>query len=288
MRGPSASASVLGLRPPAIHAFEFMDVSALPRGLRHTLREILECGNGLPFRPYYDRVAAAALQAAERVGAKAVVELGAGTAPITARLAETLPPTSELRLIASDRDPDLARLASLSDRHPRVDPWVQTTDIGTVVPPEDSVVVLSASLHHVPLRLRRAALQRLGRRGTVVIAEPLRRNWTSLLFVGLSLIPALLTPLRFCGREGRLRRTLWCWLCPVAPLLFVWDGLVSCLRQWSAAQWWDTDPSSLDLRRLSVVATYEAKTERSVTRTTTRRMPTCALERSSVASEDRR
>ena len=24
---------------------------------------------------------------------------------------------------------------------------------------------------------------------------------------------------------------------PIAPLMFVWDGLVSCLRQWTQAEW---------------------------------------------------
>ena len=39
------------------HLFEWMDLAWLPASLRSTLREILECGNAQPFRPYYRWVA---------------------------------------------------------------------------------------------------------------------------------------------------------------------------------------------------------------------------------------
>jgi hypothetical protein len=34
-----------------MHLFEFMDEDWAGQSLRHTLRDILECGNGAPFRP---------------------------------------------------------------------------------------------------------------------------------------------------------------------------------------------------------------------------------------------
>src|SRR4051794_2558352 len=74
-------ATAPGAHPP--HSFEFMDLAAVPDGLRLPLREILECGNSLPFRGYYRWVASqiAARCAAEQL--TEVVELGAGTAPLT-------------------------------------------------------------------------------------------------------------------------------------------------------------------------------------------------------------
>jgi len=47
----------------------------------------------------------------------------------------------------------------------------------------------------------------------------------------------LVLPLAYANRPGRLRRFLWCWLVPVVPLIFFWDGLVSCVRQWSPERW---------------------------------------------------
>jgi hypothetical protein len=28
-----------------------------------------------------------------------------------------------------------------------------------------------------------------------------------------------------------------CWLLPIAPVMFWWDGIVSCLRMWTDQQW---------------------------------------------------
>jgi hypothetical protein len=39
-------------------------------------------------------------------------------------------------------------------------------------------------------------------------------------------------------------------------VLFVWDGIVSCLRQWSLPEWAETQPTSIALTPVSVVATY--------------------------------
>ena len=30
---------------------------------------------------------------------------------------------------------------------------------------------------------------------------------------------------------------LWCWLIPLVPFISLWDGIVSCLRQWTEAEW---------------------------------------------------
>jgi hypothetical protein len=53
----------------------------------------------------------------------------------------------------------------------------------------------------------------------------------------MALTTSFLLPLWFFRRPGKLRRFFWCTLFPVAPFVFLWEGLVSCLRMWSAAEW---------------------------------------------------
>jgi hypothetical protein len=71
----------------------------------------------------------------------------------------------------------------------------------------------------------------------VMVFEPLRKTLLSMLFVLGSTVPALLLPLWFLPRAGRLRRFLWCWLVPIAPVIFWWDGLVTCTRLWTNREW---------------------------------------------------
>ena len=70
-----------------------------------------------------------------------------------------------------------------------------------------------------------------------MICEPLRKTPLSMFFVLCSIVPALLLPLRFFNRPGKLRRFFWCWLVPIAPFIFWWEGLVSCLRMWTDEEW---------------------------------------------------
>ena len=88
------------------HLFEFMDLPWLPKGLRATLRDILECGNSRPFRPYYDWVAREVIRVARENGCRRIVELGAGTAPITRLLAKETVPGDPL-LSPCDINPDV-------------------------------------------------------------------------------------------------------------------------------------------------------------------------------------
>lgn len=221
------------------HLFEFMDLPWLPASLRQVLRDILECGNGRPFRGYYDWAVDCIVRQAALCQADRVVELGAGTAPLTRRLAAD-PRAEGLKLVICDLSPDLALYDALARQHAgQVEVLREPVDFSQPRDwPPGTLLVLSATLHHVPAAQRLAVLEALARSGSaVLVLEPLRRTLLSALFVWLSLVPAWLVPLVQWRRPGRWRRLVWCWLVPVAPLLFVWDGLVSCWRQWTAREW---------------------------------------------------
>lgn len=221
------------------HLVEVMDLHWPPASLHATLREILECGNSRPFRPYYDWVARETARRANEGGFKNVVEVGAGTAPISRRLARdsTL---NGIRIIVCDDHPDRATYQDLANRYRgRLEVKYQPVDFSQPQPwPERTLLLVSGSFHHVPPKARAKVLEHLSASGAgVMVCEPLRKSAISMFFVFFSIFPALLLPLWFFNRPGKLRRFFWCWLVPVAPLIFWWDGLVSCLRMWTGKQW---------------------------------------------------
>lgn len=235
------------------HLFEFMDQEWLPKSLRATLRDILECGNSRPFRGYYDWVTDETLRAAKETGCKQIVELGAGTAPVTRHLMKRIaanPDLAALKLVPCDLNPDERLYRKLeAEGHGYVAPLYESVDFGQRRAWEPkTLLVLSATLHHLPEPHRSRALKALAKSADqVLVFEPLRKTIASMLFCVLSIIPALLTPLVYIRRPNPLRRAIWCWALPIAPLMFVWDGVVSCLRQSGSQQRAAKSPTKLKL-----------------------------------------
>jgi hypothetical protein len=74
----------------------------------------------------------------------------------------------------------------------------------------------------------------------VAVFEPLRRNPASFFLCLFGFVPAIRAPLLFWNRRpGNFRRLFWCWLFPLATMIIVWDGVVSCLRCWTEKEWRD-------------------------------------------------
>jgi hypothetical protein len=141
----------------------------------------------------------------------------------------------------SDLYPDKELYESLEKMYPGVvRAELRPTDFSRPMNfPEGSLLVLSAAFHHLRPSDRVEVLKILsGYR--VAVFEPLRRNPASLLLCVFGFVPAIRTPLLFWNRRpGNWRRIFWCWLCPLATMIIVWDGLVSCLRCWTEEEWKD-------------------------------------------------
>lgn len=220
-----------------MHLFEFHDLPNVPATIRLTLLDILAFCNG-PVRDYYGGICLTIVEQAATHGLRTVVELGAGTAPLTTHLA-ALPAARGLRLVACDLYPDVEHYRQLAARHPDqvqgiVEPidFTQRHDWGP-----DALLVLNATFHHIPPELRGQTLAALTQSSTrVLVFEPIQNNLVSMFLALTSFFPAIVSPL-WLTRPGVLRRVLWCWLIPIAPVMFVWDAVVSCLRQWRADRW---------------------------------------------------
>jgi hypothetical protein len=223
----------------SLFLFEFMDLAWLPSTLRATIHDVLDCCLATPPRHYYEWVAREILNLVEDGSLNTVVELGAGTAPITRELAKHLSGHKGISLRVSDLYPNTALYQALEEKYPDL---IQTdrrsVDFSRRMDfPPGSLLVLSGTFHHVPPAARPQALKALSAY-RVAVFEPLRRNPASLFLSLLGFFPGLATPLRFWNqRPGNWRRVLWCWLVPLAPLMIVWDGIVSCLRYWTEKEW---------------------------------------------------
>jgi hypothetical protein len=221
------------------HLFEFMDLEWLPTGLRITLREVLQTVLSAPFRSYYDWVAREVLTSSRARGIRTIVELGAGTAPITQRLLES-PDADELHFLLCDVNPDRSCYAELEARHPgRVSANYESVAFGDPPCwPSAATLVLSASLHHVPRGQRADLLKKLAVSADhLLVFEPLRQTIPAVGLTLFTFAPGLIAPLIQIHKSGRARRFLWCWLLPLAPFMLTWDSVVSCLRQWSEYEW---------------------------------------------------
>jgi hypothetical protein len=226
-----------------MHLFEFMDHPWTPAVLRNTLLDVLDFCN-CDFRPWYRMLAEDILQTALSMKAACVAEPGAGAAPILRELAllirnASAPEARRLQLIPSDLYPVTEVWKQLEREFPNIRPIYEPVDFfsGQAWPP-GTLLILAAALHHIPKPQRsQLLLHLLTTASAVLIHEPVRRTWLSMLLTSFCWFPALLTPAMRIRRPGSLRRILLCWLIPIVPLMFVWDGLVSCVRQWTDAEW---------------------------------------------------
>jgi hypothetical protein len=223
---------------PALYLFEFCDQHWVPAGARECLFEIMDvCNSGL--RSFNNRVADAAIALAREAGFDTIVELGAGRAPVTTSLAERSE-SAGLRLVPCDLTPNEAVYQDLAGRYPdRVEPIYTPVDI---TEPQNafnsSVLILAGMMHHIPFGIRFAVIKALSEsHSRIAMFEPLKRTPMSIFLTTLAVFPSLWLPITFIRRPGRLRRFFWCWLLPIVPAMFVWDGVTSCLRQWTPREW---------------------------------------------------
>ena len=223
---------------PRPHLFEFCDQSWMPNGARECLFESMDlCNTG--YRSFNRRVADQALAIVEEHGLNTIVEIGAGRAPITTLLAED-ERANGVTLVPCDVSPNMAVFQALEQRYPgRVAPFYESMDVTQPHNwPGKSLLLFCGIMHHIPFSLRDSIVRTLGKsRIRVAVFEPLRCNFLSMFLATLAVFLALWLPIAYFKRPGRLRRFFWCWCLPIVPIAFVWDGVISCLRQWTTEEW---------------------------------------------------
>lgn len=222
----------------AFYLFEFCDQTWIPNGARECLYETMDaCNSGL--RSFNRDVAMTVIRIAEEHQLTKVVELGAGRGPVTKELVKHAA-TKRMRLVVCDLIPNVEEYRKLEASYPdQVFPVYSPVDLTQSQKSlNDAVLVLAGVMHHIPFELRPSVIGSLSQTNSrVAIFEPLLRTWLSIFLATLAFFPAFFLPITFLRRPGKFRRILWCWLIPIVPIMFTWDGVTSCLRQWTMKEW---------------------------------------------------
>jgi hypothetical protein len=224
--------------PRPLYLFEFCDQPWVHSSVRECLFELMDfCNSGI--RSFNSRVAEEALKMAKEGGVNEIVELGAGRAPITVKLAND-PRADNLVMVPCDLFPNETVFRQLEEKYQgKVKPIYTPVDITqTHSELNNKILVMAAMFHHVPFNKRTQVLKSLSETSSrCVIFEPLKRSWTAIFLCLFVIFPVLIFPLAYWKNKGFLRRALWCWVVPVVPVMFIWDGIVSCLRQWTVDEY---------------------------------------------------
>jgi hypothetical protein len=216
------------------HIFEFSDIPWWPETLRALLTDLLQTLTEKT-QPFSPRVSLIAL-ALHATGQTRVVDLCSGSAGPWLHLQAQLQQACghPIEVLLTDKFPNASaqlKVASIEGLgyHPAA------VDALAVSPSLGGVRTLFDGLHHFHPDAAEAIIRdAIEHRQAIVVFELLQRTWRDALMALLSpLMVLLITPL---VRPRSLTRFLLTYVIPAAPLLVTWDGLVSMLRCYTAAE----------------------------------------------------
>jgi len=209
-------------------------------------------------RNSFERVATETIDYARSHGLTHIVELGAGTAPISELIAER-DVKREFRLSPCDAEPEThqARYRELTERFPgQVTPVYEPVDY---TEPRDwgakTLLLVTGTFPALPAGVRVKGLRSLTQSSEhVMVREFVRKTPLSAFLASCTFFTGLMAPLYFLGRPGTLRRVFWCWLLPLVPLMCAIDGIQWSLRCWTDARWRDELEAILPVARRPTVS----------------------------------
>lgn len=178
-------------------------------------------------------------EALRRSGAQRIVDLCAGGGGPWRRLLPALERHgARVDVLLTDRYPNPAAAASLPAealRSGRIAYHPTPVDATAVPGGLDGLRTVFSAFHHFGPDAGRALLRDAVRAGApIAIFEGTTRSASSILSIlPMPLFVLLATPFI---RPFRWSRLLFTYLIPIVPLMVLWDGVVSCLRSYSAAE----------------------------------------------------
>lgn len=220
-----------------VQLFELEDLPWFPRPVRDAgtdfLRFMLDLGDS------YGPAAPLLAEVLRRSGSARIVDLCAGGGgPWRRMLAALEAHGARPKVLLTDMYPNPDAVAGLPPealRAGRIAYHPAPVDALAVPPELEGLRTLFSAFHHFSPEQGRALLRDAVRQGApIAIFEATQRTPASFL----SILPAplfvlLATPFI---RPFRWSRLLLTYLVPAVPLMVLWDGVVSCLRSYSAAE----------------------------------------------------
>lgn len=219
-----------------LHLFEWEDQPWLARSLRDFVTDHLRFTlSSEAFAPLHLAIANIVLPVLERSGTSLIVDTcsgGGGMWPallpilrerggcdVTVRMTDMFPNTRALQQIASDSG------GAITFSTESVSAFDVPADLG-------SFQTLFTAFHHFKPDDARAVLaDACAKRRTIVVVEPYSRKDAVGVALGSLISGILLTP--FIPGMG-WKRFLWTYPIPLSAAVLAWDGVVSCLRAYSA------------------------------------------------------
>ena len=215
--------------------FEWEDQAWFPVTLRNYMTDFLQLvANRFNFYHALVPVLANTLQGSQNAK---VVDLCAGGGGGWERLVELLKSeVPELRILLTDRYPNLAAFERTQQVHPSVFEFESRPIDALNVPTdlEGMRTVFLAFHHFSPNAAIKILANAVAARQPILIVEAQKRDLFHLLKFAFSPIAvALMTPLL---RPFHWTRLLFTYVLPLIPLCVGWDGVVSVLRTYSLAE----------------------------------------------------
>lgn len=220
---------------PRMHLFEWEDQPWLPRTLRDFITHHLQYTFAVKATaPLREAVADILIPPLERTGETRIFDVCSGgggpliavlptlsarlSKPVTARLTDLFPNEDAFRALEKDTNG-----AATGELRP-VSAFDVPQDLGKFQ------TVFTALHHFKPEDAKRVLADAAAKGRSIAVIEPFNRKATIPTTIGGFLLGWLRTP--FMGRMT-VKRFLWTYPIPIAPLVLAWDGCVSCLRAYT-------------------------------------------------------
>jgi len=223
-----------------VHLFEWEDQPWLPQVFRDFITDHLRYTHNERMRePVNLAIARHLASLLARTRTSRIVDLCAGAGgplPKIGRiLAEDL--SVPVEILITDRYPNVAAFKEIEEQTGgRVRARYESTSAADVPPELHGVRTLFTALHHFKPPLAKLILaDAVRKRAPIAVFEPLERTLRMVALVGLM---SFVRGFTHTPRVGRLtvQRFLVTYLVPLAPAIFAWDGSVSAMRTYTAAE----------------------------------------------------
>lgn len=216
-----------------LQAFEFCDLPWIPALFREGF---MDCLNNIHrLMEPYRHIAPIIQQWARRLRTERILDIGSGGGAQIATLLKYLDEDAP-QFTLSDLYPQVEAYRALQQRlgASRI-AYLEAPAPVAALPPEHRVLTIFSAFHHLPPQAARDLLEEVVRnRDGLCIVEFTRRTPLDLLSMFPAFIINMLAPLT--AERPRAGKLLWGTLIPIIPAMVCFDGFVSALRSYTAAE----------------------------------------------------
>jgi hypothetical protein len=218
---------------PRLHLIEIHEQQWCPAIVRDALRGVLQ--QAMSRMPGFEFILEDLLSAMDATGTTEVLDLCAGSGGPWVRLYPLLASDPRIeRVRQTDLYPDLPAMEAVQrDTNGLTIPHAEPVDAIHVPPELPGLRTLFSAFHHFePARARRILASAVADGRGIGIFEVAERSAWVTFFCILTAIPLTLALVPFI-RPFRWPYVLFTYVLPIIPLLFAFDGVVSCLRAYT-------------------------------------------------------